>query len=236
MKELIKITEHNGKQAVSARELHAFLGAKKDFTDWIKYRIAKYGFIENEDFEVFHKIGENPQGGRPQIEYALTIDCAKELAMVEGNAKGKQARLYFIECEKKLQELALIPKSQAEIALMHSQILVEQEKRLSTVEVKLDTLIQEKEEAEKYALLIERSAEPMPEESTRAKVNRIVRTYATAKNLGYETVWRMLYDKMLYTYKINLKARRKYGESTIDCAQRIGAIDKLYVIASNVLI
>jgi phage anti-repressor protein len=34
-------------------------------------------------------MGENLSGGRPTIEYALTLDMAKELCMVEGNGKGK---------------------------------------------------------------------------------------------------------------------------------------------------
>lgn len=98
--ELIKISEQNGKQAVSARELHAYLESKQEFSNWIKARIQKYGFVENQDFEVFHSFMENPNGGRPLTEYALTIDCAKELSMVEGNEKGKEARRYFIDVEK----------------------------------------------------------------------------------------------------------------------------------------
>ena len=50
-------------------------------------RIEKYGFIENQDFEVFHNSMKNPNGGRPLTEYALSIDCAKEISMVEGNEK-----------------------------------------------------------------------------------------------------------------------------------------------------
>lgn len=69
--ELIKITEQNGQQVVSARELHSFLESKQDFSTWIKNRIDKYGFVENQDFEVFHISVENPNGGRPSIEYAL---------------------------------------------------------------------------------------------------------------------------------------------------------------------
>jgi anti-repressor protein len=82
MNELIKIMEQDGKRAVSARELHTFLESKQDFSNWIKNRIEKYGFIEGEDYEVFNKFIENLSGGRPQIEYALSIDCAKELSMV----------------------------------------------------------------------------------------------------------------------------------------------------------
>lgn len=104
MNEIIKITEQNGKRAVSARELHAFLESKKDFSSWIKDRIDRYGFIENQDYCLLTEIGEQKgRGGHNKIEYILTIDAAKELSMVEGNERGKQARRYFIECEKALQ-------------------------------------------------------------------------------------------------------------------------------------
>ena len=103
--ELIKISEKDGQQAVSARELHEFLGSKQRFTDWITNRIEKYRFIKNEDYEVFHKFMKNPSGGRPLDEYALTLDMAKELCMVENNDKGRQARRYFIEAEKRFNAL-----------------------------------------------------------------------------------------------------------------------------------
>ena len=47
---------------VSAKDLHAFLGVGRDFSNWIKGRIAKYGFAENKDFIVFAKSGENQFG------------------------------------------------------------------------------------------------------------------------------------------------------------------------------
>lgn len=107
MNELIKITERDGQKAVSARELHFFLESKRQFADWIKERIEKYGLIENVDFQVFHDFVKNPKGGRPLTEYALTVDTAKELSMVEGNDKGKQARKYFIKMEEIARKGAL---------------------------------------------------------------------------------------------------------------------------------
>ena len=86
-------------QTVNARELHAFLENRDHFSTWIKDRISQYGFVENQDFVSFSEIPEN--GGR-RIEYALSLDMAKELSMVERNTKGKQARQYFIDCEKRL--------------------------------------------------------------------------------------------------------------------------------------
>ena len=77
------------------------MGVGRDYSNWIKDRISKYDFKENQDFIVFANSGENPQGGRPTIEYALSLDMAKEVCMVENNEKGRIARRYFIEVEKR---------------------------------------------------------------------------------------------------------------------------------------
>lgn len=107
--ELIKITEHNGNKAVSARELHDFLEVKSKFAEWINRRIDEYGFINGQDFISFSEISEKPSGGRPTVEYAISLDMAKELSMVERTEKGKQARRYFIECERRLKEQPKLP-------------------------------------------------------------------------------------------------------------------------------
>ena len=108
MEEIIKIEEKDGRKAVNARELHQFLENKRQFADWIKQRVEQYGFIENKDFEVFHKFVNNSNGGRPTVEYALSIEMAKELSMVENNEKGRIARKYFIACEEKLKQGVLV--------------------------------------------------------------------------------------------------------------------------------
>ena len=110
MTELIKITTNDeGKQLVSARELHEGLEVGKKFTDWIKNRINKYGFEENEDYTIINEVSQNREGSRlvnrEQTDYIITTDMAKELCMVENNELGRQFRKYFIECEKKLKQL-----------------------------------------------------------------------------------------------------------------------------------
>ena len=85
-------------QTVNARELHAFLESKQEFSNWIKNRIEDYGFLDGVDFLT----NLSKTQGRPRIDYFLSLDMAKELSMVERNAKGKQARQYFIDCEKRL--------------------------------------------------------------------------------------------------------------------------------------
>lgn len=98
---------------VIAREVHAFLEVQTAFKDWIARRITEYEFKEGQDFCSF--LSES-SGSRPAKEYALSLGMAKELAMVERTEKGKLARRYFIDCERrvKLVEANLIPRTLAE--------------------------------------------------------------------------------------------------------------------------
>lgn len=90
---------------VDARTLHRVLEVKRDFATWIKARITKYGFVEGEDYEKSSMITDSPiRGSQTAIEYRLSVNMGKELAMVENNERGKLVRRYFIECERRLME------------------------------------------------------------------------------------------------------------------------------------
>ncbi|WP_258134426.1 antA/AntB antirepressor family protein [Escherichia coli] len=95
---------------VNARDLHTFLGVGKRFASWITERIAEYGFVENQDYILvsLNRETKGRGGDRRSKDYHLTLDTAKETAMVERNEKGRQIRRYFIECEKKLRQ-SLLP-------------------------------------------------------------------------------------------------------------------------------
>ena len=75
-------------QTVNARGLHEFLESRQEFANWIKSRIADFGFIDNQDFLTI--LSKTSNGGRPSREHYISLDMAKELAMVERNDKGKQ--------------------------------------------------------------------------------------------------------------------------------------------------
>ncbi|WP_375706104.1 antA/AntB antirepressor family protein [Bartonella sp. AA2SXKL] len=108
MNTLIEISEQvidqETVQTVNARDLHAFLEITSKFADWIKNRIKECNFRENIDFIGFSKNLE--KGGRPSIEYYITLDMAKHLSMIERNDKGHEARQYFIKCERLLKQVA----------------------------------------------------------------------------------------------------------------------------------
>lgn len=100
MKELIKI---NGNNTISGRELYEFLQINSNYTTWFE-RMCEYGFTEGVDY--FPKMEDRSDGkaGKPKINHDMTISMAKEISMIQRNERGKQARLYFIECERRLRE------------------------------------------------------------------------------------------------------------------------------------
>lgn len=106
MKQLITITKQNiGTEevnSVDARELWLFLEIKKQFTDWIRPKIKDYGFVINSDYYPSKCVASN---GRTMETYIITVDMAKELSMLSQNQKGKEARKYFIQCEKELKQI-----------------------------------------------------------------------------------------------------------------------------------
>ena len=129
--ELIKLTKNSqGIETVNARELHAFLEVKTRFNDWIANRISEFGFTENKDFV---SLTENLVSGGKQNVFHISIDMAKELSMLERNDKGKQARLYFIECER-IAKAKQVPQSFAEAL----QLAANQAKQLEAQAAKVN--------------------------------------------------------------------------------------------------
>lgn len=104
MGELIRIDENN---KVDGRELYEFLQVKTPYTIWFE-RMCEYGFVEDVDFWTANKNVIRVDGvemPQKQIDHELTISMAKELCMIQRTERGKQARLYFIECEKRLKAM-----------------------------------------------------------------------------------------------------------------------------------
>lgn len=110
MTELIKITEKDGKQVVSARELYLLLGHDpSNYARWSKSNIVENPFaIENEDWAlvVMNDELEN-QNVNPTKDYAINISMAKKIAMMSKTDAGNKIRDYFLECERKVKENAI---------------------------------------------------------------------------------------------------------------------------------
>lgn len=126
MNELINITKTtiNDEEvnAVNARELHDKLGSKRQFGNWIKDRLE--GFIEGKDYVSNKNVKNLPCGGRPEIDYIISLDVAKHIAMLERNEQGRKIRQYFIEVEKQYrkQETEKLPAPEVLMATLCTEM------------------------------------------------------------------------------------------------------------------
>lgn len=186
MNELIKITEYNGNQAVSARDLHKFLEITERFSSWFE-RMLQYGFIENIDYQGCEFF--NTLANQTLTDYAITFDCAKEISMIQRSKKGKEAREYFIECEKQLRRGKFALPTTYKEALQSLLIEVEAKERLQA-----QNELQAKE-LEKQAPKVAYYDEVLTSQST-YNANQI------AKELGMSAV---TLNKKLHELKVQYK-------------------------------
>lgn len=110
----LPIVQWGGKLLVDARVLHQRLQSETRFSDWIKRRVEDYSLQENDDYIVennYTQKSEKLKAGRKPTNYLLTLDTAKELAMLERNEIGRMIRRYFIQKEKESRgEVLALPK------------------------------------------------------------------------------------------------------------------------------
>lgn len=190
MEAIINITDHNGQSVVSARELHVFLEVKTEFAKWVG-RMLDYGFSENLDYSLV-KIGE--RSAHNKIDYSLTLDTAKEISMLQRSEKGKQARQYFIDCERKMSN-PLENVSKLDIAKM----LVESEERKLMLEQDNE---RKSREIEYHIKTIQQQAPTVQYATTVLDSLDLIATNVIAKEMGMSAI---SFNKILNERKIIYK-------------------------------
>ena len=196
MKDLIPVIQNeNGELLVLARNLYKGLEITDRFSRWFE-RMCEYGFTENEDYTSVKSSTVVNNGAVKELQdYALKIDMAKEICMLQRSEKGRQCRKYFIECERKLKEnkLQLTRKEELQLKLFSndSMEVVNAHKELVQIEV---------EEATKPLLTKIKEDEPLVTFADRILKegdNILVRDLAKiASDEGYKIGERRLYNKL----------------------------------------
>lgn len=224
MNELIKVTYNDDRITVSARELHEFLELTERFSVWFE-RMLKYGFEETIDYvgcKVFNTLAK-----QELLDYQLTIEMAKEISMIQRNEKGSQARKYFIECEKQLQQ----PKSLEDIMIYQ---LKEMKRLREQAEQATSIALETKEELQGMRDVISLSPSSW-RKSTSTIITRI------AQKLGgneyIQTVRQESYDLLEERGHFNLKQRltnrrRSMAEQGVNKTER-DKLKKLDIIESD---
>lgn len=200
-----------GEKVVDARELHQHLMSKQHFTDWIKKRLNNYGFVEGEDYSSFHNSMKREMGGTVRIEYLLTLDTAKEIAMLENNEMGRAIRKYFIEVEKQVKQKQ--PQTQLEILQMTINQMVAQEQRVNQIEhnqIRLEQnnqLLQQENEVLKHRIDNLDHVDVIGDK--RQRLNAMVRKLATQRGIPYGSAWKDFVQSFNTAYKTNFELRRQ---------------------------
>ena len=212
MNELIKIESKDGELLVSARDLHKGLildeGKSERFSQWFN-RYLKYGFEENIDYMVCKKIyAANQYGGEKELEdYALKIDMAKEICMLQRSEKGRQCRKYFIECEKQLKEnkLQLTRKEEVQLKLFSndSMEVVNAHKELVQIEIQEATKPLYKEINHKEDVIVG-LVENIDLSTKRQRIKQIINHNANGR---FSERYGLLYKEFQDKYHIDIKRR-----------------------------
>lgn len=130
MNELLKVNYDNDRITLSARELHEFLGIGTQYTKWFD-RMSEYGFYENVDYQAISQKRLTAQGNETTyIDHEITLDMAKEIAMIQRSDKGKEVRQYFLELERRWNSPEAVMNRALEYSRKQVKALMEENKEL----------------------------------------------------------------------------------------------------------
>jgi Rha family phage regulatory protein len=231
--QLLPIRTVGQTQTVSSLDIAHGLGVQhKNLLETIKaHRQAvesDFGLIAFETRKIISDTGK----GRPEKTAHLTEDQALFVGTLSRNSarvvafKATLVRS-FAEARRQLRNAAghWLPTEQ----------MLRQEQRISQLEQQLGQLLNLQQQAARSLLEVPRSAEAVPVETTRTKVQRLVNAYSRAKSLPQQDVWRIVYDRLYYAYRISIRQHKKRTEreSWLDVAERSGYLDKIYAIVSQ---
>lgn len=226
MTELVKIynTVKIGNEevnSVNARDLHKALESKQDFSTWIKARINKLNLMEGQDY-MLHKFMEQPTkgvsaSGLNKIDYYVTIDIAKHIAMMEATEKGREVREYFIECEKQLRQIQpqfKLPQTYKEALIelvnqveINEQLQIENEEKQKVIEYQ-----ENKISNYDYVEANRRSKQELV-----SRLNKTIRLLAEQKfNKNYREAYRFIYGEFSKLHCIKEKINLEYLKTNND--------------------
>lgn len=215
--------------AVNARELHGILEVRTRFNDWIQRRIEDGGFVEGEDYSILSK-------GSPDC--LVSLDMAKHISMLERNEKGKEARQYFIECEKRLHMIAAKPMTPEEMIILQAQSVLEVKKKVEEQQALL---------AEQQHKLLECETRINSLDNVningvpRQILNVMIRKYARVKGVNYSNAWHEFVQAFNLAFGTNLKLalqhfKKKKRDATIpEYLEAIGKIEDAIRVADKLL-
>lgn len=201
--------------SINARDLYTYLESKSKFADWIKRRLEESLAEINEDYIVLKNMtAENT--AFQKIEYILTLDKAKEIAMLERNEKGKIIRKYFIEIEKRYNSIQhSLPKTYKEALIELVKAEEEKEKLLIENKTKQTTIDTQQQLLDTYDECYQTRRNKL---LIKNKFIKLIKKYAYLSNQSVQSIYIQVYNtyRQLHLIPFNTKINIHYLEENID--------------------
>lgn len=239
--ELVPVYETDkGEKVVYGTELYAVLAVKSNYRDWVKNRLKDCEAVEHEDFESFAK--NLAKGGRPQTEYIIKLDTAKEMAMLERNSKGKQVRRYFIQVEKKYKQSSQIMGQDTSVLLETFQKLVEMQTAFMEKQAAFNNEIAAKMESIQKSLPENGITDSSRMEKELAIMERkqylygLVEENAELRGISVNRFLHVMYGEIEHEFNVTLNSyrsvyRSEMGKPDAGMVEAVAANDRFYDLA-----
>ena len=198
--------------------------------------LVKEGLVKINDTPMFEEVTyKNEQNGQSYPMYVMNRDGFTLLAMGFTGKKATQFKIAYIEAFNKMEEeikKSAKPMSQLEILQMSINQLVEQEKRITNVEKRLDDMETERKTNANLLLEVKLSENKVSEMTDRKRVMQLINQYYLATNTPHKAIWHKINQCLYYNYGISVNSyKRKPKDAGLDVAQEHGYIDKiLYIV------
>lgn len=184
--------------------------------------------------EELFRIRELPNGGHKRESY-YELTKMQTLDLMTGY--NVELRIKVNRRWEELEKQNSKPLTQAELILVQAQALVDMERKINSVEAKVDKIVKAQEDVMAQLEAIPLVDGEIPEQSARSKVNELVRHYSYISGVGYRDVWNSIYKTLLYNYGINVSGIKaiKPNESKFDKAIRVGHLDTIHLVISEMI-
>lgn len=227
----LEVFKSNDEVKMSSREIAELTGKRHDNVirdirnmepAWEKTTALKFEVSEYVD-----------STGRKLPEYQLT----KREVLYVATKWNDEIRARLILRWEELEKQNSKPLTQAELILVQAQALVDMERKINSVEAKVDRIVKAQEEVMAQLEAIPLIEGEIPEQSARSKVNELVRHYSYISGVSYREVWNAIYKVLLYNYGINVSGIKavKPNESKFDKAIRVGHLDTIHLVISEMI-
>lgn len=202
--------------------------------------LIKEGLVKINDTPMFEEVTyKNEQNGQSYPMYVMNRDGFTLLAMGFTGKKATQFKIAYIEAFNKMEEeikKSAKPMSQLEILQMSVNQLVEQEKRITNVEKRLDDMETERKTNANLLLEVKLSENKVPEMTDRKRVMQLINQYYLATNTPHKAIWHKINQCLYYNYGISVNSyKRKPKDTGLDVAQEHGYISKILDIVSDMI-